>query len=312
MGPSLRSPSAGFLGLREHGVTCGPWQRLTPIAGVPFGGTRRRWLLQGRSASGRGGRAVGVHCPQHEGSRSWSPVPHNSVLRCLGDKGVGGLPAAKGFRCRERPGLPVCPPSLHTCPGSPGATVHITHIPHFLAMEMGSFLGMFNAGNKARVLIGSRELAGLWEGRTGRLETRAHDVAAACGAVLRAASLHLPLRPFGHWVDNALAPGRTGLRGRPCGWCGPRAGGLRQQQSRPPEPRALHGSSHLGVRGAHRGPAVPELWGPCVRPFAPKLPRHPLQLWCGKHMRGSWEALPALPCPPRRLRAPFPTPGEPP
>lgn len=56
----------------------------------------------------------------------------------------------------------------------------------------------------------------------GMLETRAHDVAAACGA----------------GVGRGL--GVSGSHG----------------------PRALDGSSHLGVRGTHQGPAVPELWGP--------------------------------------------------
>lgn len=141
---------------------CGPWQRLTPISGVPFGGTRQCWLLQSRSSApgcwGQG--CVGsLSTAQRE---QVSDCPCTSQLRASlpWRQECGGL----AFHCRERPGLPVHPPSLHTCPGSPGATVHVPQIPHFPAMEMGSFLGMFNAGNRALVLISCGEGRGLIAG----------------------------------------------------------------------------------------------------------------------------------------------------
>lgn len=183
---------------------------------------------------GAGGRAVWAHCPQHKGSRSRTvPAPHNSVLCCLGDKGVGALLAARGFRCRERPGLPVHPPSLHTCPGSPGVTVHIPQIPHFPTMEMGSFLGMFNAGNKALVLIScgeGRELIAGWP-RRGQ-DGDAGDRSPRCGCRLWGcpegrlpASAPLPLWTLGGqhactWAHRAAGPATRLV------WL--RAGGLRQ------------------------------------------------------------------------------------
>lgn len=145
-------PLLAFLAFENTGSRVAPGRGSPPSPGFPLEGHGGAGFSRVGLLLGAGAEPWGFTVRSMKGAGLGRPVPHNSVLRCLGDKGVGGLPAAKGFRCRERPGLPVCPPSLHTCPGSPGATVHITHIPHFLAMEMGSFLGMFNAGNKALVL----------------------------------------------------------------------------------------------------------------------------------------------------------------
>lgn len=111
-------PPLAFLAFEHMGSCVVPGRGSPPSPGFPLGGHGSAGFSRvGLLPLGAGGRAVWAHCPQHKGSRSRTvPAPHNSGLRCLGDKSVGALPsiAGRGLGC-------LC--TRHLCTLARGAQV---------------------------------------------------------------------------------------------------------------------------------------------------------------------------------------------